>query len=78
MPYEMKLDERKVEAICLWPTLKGIHDVRSFDELPSSYRWFRRNFSTITSLVTKVMKGSSFKSTLKTQEVFKEIKSKLA
>jgi len=56
---------------------KSIHDVRSFHGLASFYRRFIRYFSTIMAPMTEVIKGSTFKWSLKAQEAFDTIKSKL-
>ena len=57
----MEVDEAKLEAIRSWPTLKSIHDVRSFHGLTSFYQCFIRNFSTIMMAMTEVLKGTSFR-----------------
>ena len=75
--YVVKVLGVKVEAIQSWPIPLSIHDVRSFHGLASFYRRFIRDFSTIVALMTKVLKGTSFKWTPKAQEAFEEIKKKL-
>jgi len=56
----IKVDERKIEAIRSWPKPKIIHDVRSFYGLASFYRRFIKNFSTVMSTMTGVLKGALF------------------
>jgi len=72
----IEADKAKVEAIRSWPTLKSIHDVHSFHELASFYQHFIRNFSTITTAMTEVLKGTSFSWTPKAQVAFEDIKDK--
>ena len=76
-PNGVRVDESKVEAIRSWPTPKSIHDIRSFHGLASFYRRFIRNFSTIVTPMTEILKGSSFYWNPKAQAAFEEIKSKL-
>jgi len=73
----IKVDESKIEAIRTWSVPKSIHDVRSFHGLASFYRRFIRNFSTILSPMTEVLKGSSFSWNPKAQAAFEEVKEKL-
>jgi len=73
----MEVDDSKVEAIWSWSTPLSIHDVRSFHGLAPFYKRFIRNFSTIMTPISKVLKDTSFKWTLKAQQAFEEIKRKL-
>jgi len=51
--------------------------VQSFHGCASFYRQFIKDFSTIATLITKVLKGTSFKWTPKEQQALEEIKEKL-
>jgi len=73
----IKIDEGKIEAIRTWPQPQSIHDVRSFHSLAPFYRRFIRNFSTIMSPITEVLKGSMFQWNPKAQTAFKEVQKKL-
>jgi len=72
-----KVDERKIEAIQLWPTPSSIDDVRGFHGLAFFNRRFIRNFSTITAPMTEALKQSSFKWNPKAQQTIEEIKKNL-
>ncbi|CAA6665375.1 unnamed protein product [Spirodela intermedia] len=50
---DIKVDEKKVEAIKDWPIPKNIHDVHSFHGLTSFYRRFFQNFNSIMTPITK-------------------------
>ena len=73
----IKIDEGKIEAIRTWPQPQSIHDVRSFHGLASFYRRFIRNFSTMMSPMTEVLKGSLFQWNPRAQSAFEEVKKKL-
>jgi len=74
----IEMDEAKVKAIQEWPTLKSITDVRSFHGLASFYRRFVKDFSTIASPLTKIVKKVvSFKWGEEQENAFSLLKSKL-
>jgi hypothetical protein len=72
------MDEAKVKAIQEWPTPKSITDVRSFHGLASFYRRFVKNFSTIASPLTEIVKKvMGFKWGKEQENAFSLLKSKL-
>jgi hypothetical protein len=74
----IEMDEAKVKAIQEWPTPKSITDVRSFHGLTSFYRRFVKDFSTIASLLTEIVKKAvGFKWGEEQENAFSLLKSKL-
>jgi hypothetical protein len=72
------MDEAKVKAIQEWPTPKSITDVRSFHGLASFYRRFVKDFSTIASPLTEIVKKvMGFKWGEGQENAFSLLKSKL-
>ena len=74
----IEMDEAKVKAIQEWPTPKSITDVRSFHGLHSFYMRFVKDFSTMASPLTKIVKKTmGFKWGEEQENAFSLLKSKL-
>ncbi|KAJ0490007.1 putative nucleotidyltransferase, Ribonuclease H [Helianthus annuus] len=71
------VDERKVQAVREWPTPSTLQHVRSFHGLASFYRRFVKDFSTIVSPLTDLLKQKTFNWTEQAQVSFDEIKKRL-
>ena len=71
----LKVDEEKIKAIQDWPTLTTIGHVHSFHGLASFYRRFVKDFSTIASPMTSVIKKNvSFSWGSAQEESFNKLK----
>jgi hypothetical protein len=69
------VDKEKVKAIKEWPTPKLITEVRSFHGLASFYRQFVKDFNTLATPLTKIVKKSvGFKWGSEQNRAFIEIK----
>jgi hypothetical protein len=72
------MDEAKVKAIEEWPTPKSITNIRHFHGLASFYRRFVKDFSTIASPLTEIVKKAvGFKWGEEQENAFSLLKSKL-
>jgi hypothetical protein len=71
----IEVDEEKVKAIKEWPTPKSITEVRSFRGLANFYWRFVKNFSTLATPLTEIVKKSvGFKRGSEQDRTFIEIK----
>ncbi|KAA0059666.1 Transposon Ty3-I Gag-Pol polyprotein [Cucumis melo var. makuwa] len=74
----VKVDEEKVKAIQEWPTPTNASEVISFHGLASFYRRFIKDFSSITSPLTELVKKHvKFEWKEKQENAFNELKEKL-
>ncbi|KAJ9556733.1 hypothetical protein OSB04_011347 [Centaurea solstitialis] len=74
----ISVDEEKVKAIQDWPTPKNVSEVRSFHGLGSFYRRFVKNFGTLASPLTEVIKKNvSFKWGKEQKQAFEQLKFQL-
>ena len=74
----ISVDEEKVKAIQDWPTPKNVSEVRSFHGLASFYRRFVKNFSTLASPLTEVIKKNvGFKWGKEQEQAFEQLKFQL-
>ncbi|XP_062103839.1 uncharacterized protein LOC133814954 [Humulus lupulus] len=75
---EIEVDEEKVKAIQEWPMPTTINQVRSFHGLASFYRRFVRDFSSLATPLTEVIKKNvQFKWGKEQEKAFNLIKEKL-
>lgn len=75
--YGMTVDPAKVKDIVEWLKPINIHEVRSFNDLTSFYRWFIRGFNTVTAPIIDCIRKWELHWTNVTPKIFKEIKSRM-
>jgi hypothetical protein len=74
----IKMDEEKIKAIRDWPTPKSVNEVRNFHGLASFYRRFVKDFSTIATPLTEIVKKFvGFKGNDEHDKAFNLLKDKL-
>lgn len=74
----VEVDESKIEAIKNWPTPVNVSQVRSFHGLPSFYRRFVKDFSTIAAPLNELTKkGVDFVWGPAQDNAFDELKNRL-
>ena len=74
----VEVDEEKVRAIKEWPTPKNLSEVRSFHGLPSFYKRFVKDFSTLATTLTEIVKKNvGFKWEKEQEKAFNTLKEML-
>jgi hypothetical protein len=67
------MDQQKVQAILDWPTLGSVRAVCSFLGLDGYYRRFIRDFGTITTPLTKLLRKGGFWWSLDAENTFRTL-----
>ncbi|KAI0493191.1 hypothetical protein KFK09_027467 [Dendrobium nobile] len=70
----IEADPRKIEVIVNWPIPQSFTEVRRFHGLASFYRRFIKNFSSIATPITEILKSEPFIWSSSAQSSFKLLK----
>ena len=71
----IKMDPKKVTAVCDWPVPTNVHEVRSFLGLAGYYRKFIHNYSDIAAALNELTKKDiAYKWTTVEQQAFEQLK----
>jgi hypothetical protein len=67
------MDEQKVRAVLDWPLPCSVHTVRAFLGLVGYYRCFIKNYGTIATPLTTLLKKDAFKWSAEAKEAFQAL-----
>ncbi|KAD3641337.1 hypothetical protein E3N88_30561 [Mikania micrantha] len=70
----LSVDQSKIAAIQSWPTPKTVKDIRGFLGLTGYYRRFIRNYATVASPLTDLLKKDSFSWSQQSAQAFTHLK----
>ncbi|XP_070015850.1 putative mitochondrial protein AtMg00860 [Nicotiana tabacum] len=73
----LSVDPTKIQAILQWPVPRNVKEVRSFLGLAGYYRRFIRQYASIASPITDLLRKETFKWTDQAQEAFEILKKAL-
>lgn len=74
-PHGIQVDPAKIQAMVDWPTPTSITALRGFLGLTGFYRKFIRNYASIPSPLTNLLKKDSFQWNTEAQQAFSSLKS---
>ncbi|KAL4284928.1 hypothetical protein GQ457_16G014540 [Hibiscus cannabinus] len=74
----VSVDPEKITSICQWPQPQTVKEVRSFLGLAGYYRRFIRNYATIASPLTDLLRKDAFNMTSAAAQAFSSLKQLLS